>query len=427
MSKTSAPPAIAATEHVTPISAEAAAAYTVDGRAPACIAAPESVVQLQEILTTAQNIAQHVIPVGGGAHLHLGNPPDAYDLALSAARLNRIVAHEPADMTVTVEAGVRFADLKAQLATHGQWLPLDPPGLERATIGGLLAANVSGPLRHRYGTIRDWLLGTRVVHADGTTSKSGGRVVKNVSGYDLHKLYVGSLGTLAVIAEATFKLAPLPQVERTVAVACPSAAAATAIISAAHERGLAVVAAELLSPTAAHAVCGASSWVALLRVAGGTAAVARTLRELGDYIELAEGSLADTADDIWARWRDSFAPATLSLRFSVMPSRAAHLAESLDRRFVGDAPKLSATVTAGVVRLNLTPSDNARCLTLIESARAVAARYDAFMVIDAAPPAVKQQLDVFGPPRSDIEIMRRLKADFDPQRTLAPGRFMGRI
>ena len=98
MSKTSAPPAIAATEHVTPISAEAAAAYTVDGRAPACIAAPESVVQLQEILTTAQNVGQHVIPVGGGAHLHLGNPPDAYDLALSAARLNRIIAHEPADI-----------------------------------------------------------------------------------------------------------------------------------------------------------------------------------------------------------------------------------------------------------------------------------------------------------------------------------------
>jgi glycolate oxidase FAD binding subunit len=366
------------------------------------------------------------IPVGGGAHLHLGNPPEAYDLALSTARLNRIVAHEPADMTVTVEAGVRFADLKAQLATHGQWLPLDPPGIERATIGGLLAANVSGPLRHRYGTIRDWLLGIRVVHADGTTSKSGGRVVKNVSGYDLHKLYVGTLGTLAVIAEATFKLAPLPQLDRTVAAACPTAAAAASIISAVHERGLAVISAELLSPTAANAVCGASSWLALLRVAGGEAAVARTLRDLGDYVELAEGSLADTGD-AWVRWRASFAPATLSLRFSAMPSRAAHLAESFDRRFVGDAPVLSATVTAGVVRLNLTPSDDARCLSLVESAREIAARYDAFMVIDAAPLAVKQQTDVFGPPRSDIEIMRRLKSDFDPQRTLAPGRFMGRI
>jgi glycolate oxidase FAD binding subunit len=403
-----------------------AAHVDVDGLKPGIVMEPETLSQLRTCLTETQNRRCRVICIGGGRHVHRGNVPEPFDVAVSTARLNRIIDHQPADMTVTVEAGVRLADLQAALAKHGQFLPLDPPGAEGATIGGLLAADVSGPLRHRYGTARDWLIGARVVHADGTTSKSGGRVVKNVSGYDVHKLYVGSLGTLAVIAEATFKLVPLPNVDRTVAVGCPSAAAAQSIITAAHERGLAVIAAELLSPAAATAVCGLPEWTALLRVAGGSAAVARTLDEIGDYAALAKGEQTEP-EDAWERWRTAFAPAPLSLRLSAAPSQAGTLAETLDRRLAGDAARLSATSTAGLVRVNLSPADDARAMAIIESAREIAAQRGGFAIVEAALPAVKRLIDVFGPPRADIEIMRRLKRQFDPELLLAPGRFAGKI
>ncbi|MBI5288235.1 MAG: FAD-binding oxidoreductase [Chloroflexi bacterium] len=406
--------------------ASGAQPFEIDGLESVVSVAPESLAQVQKCLTEAHSSALRVAAVGSGAHLQLGNIPEALDVALSTGRLHRIVAHEPADMTVTVEAGVRLADLQHALAEHGQFLPLDPPGADRATVGGILAANVSGPLRHRYGTARDWLLGTRVVHADGSTSKSGGRVVKNVSGYDMHKVYVGSLGTLAVITEVTFKLAPLPKVDCTLAIASPSAAAAQSIISAGHERGLAVIGAELLSPTAASAVCDRGAWTALLRIAGGGAAVARTLDELHDYAALAEGESAEVPG-AWDRWRAVFGPADLSLRVSVAPSDAGSIAENLDRRFVGDAAQISATSTAGLVRINLAPADDARAPAIVDHVREIAVERGGVAIVDAAPLAVKQLIDVFGPPRSDIEIMRRLKQRLDPERLLSPGRFVGRI
>lgn len=187
----------------------------VDDRVPSALVEPASVEQVQQTLAEASNDQLYVLPAGGGRHAHLGNVPIAYDIALSTADLSQILDHEPADMTATVESGVRMVDLQSELASHGQQLPLDPPGMELATIGGLLGADVSGPLRHAYGTARDWLIGIRVAHADGSVSKAGGRVVKNVSGYDMHKLYVGSLGSLGVIVEATFKLAALPRMGRT--------------------------------------------------------------------------------------------------------------------------------------------------------------------------------------------------------------------
>jgi glycolate oxidase FAD binding subunit len=330
-------------------------------------------------------------------------------------------------MTVTAQAGVKLADLAERLAEHGQMLPLDPPGMETATVGGVLAADVSGPLRHAYATARDWLIGIRVVHADGSISKSGGRVVKNVSGYDMHKLYIGSLGTLGVIVEATFKLVPLPKVERTLSVTAPSPAEARGVISAAHEAGHSVIAAELLSPAAANAIIDVSSWAMLLRVGGGAAAVARTTEDLAEYASLAHGMMEEVPADAWAKWRAAFGPEALSMRVSVMPSKVADVAEVLDRRFAGEAPMISATATVGLLRLQLSPADNARALTLVEEVREIAARYGGFVIVDAASPAVKQQIDVFGPPRPDLEIMRRLKAELDPKGILSPGRMWGRI
>jgi glycolate oxidase FAD binding subunit len=402
--------------------------FAVDGMTPEIAVTPNSVEQLQRVLTEAREARLATVAIGGGTHLGAGNAPAAYDVAISTARLDTTFEHEPADLTVTVDAGVRLALVQARLAEHGQTLPLDPPCGDDATIGGVLAANAHGPLRHAYGTARDWLIGIRVVHADGATSKSGGRVVKNVAGYDMHKLYVGSLGTLGVIAQATFKLAPLPRAQTTAAVAFGTAREACAFVIAARDAGLSLHAAELLSPPAAHAVMEDARWIVLARVAGGAAGVERSLRELAHLAEETRAGI-DEGDGApaWQRWSRAFRPGVLSLRVSVMPSAIADTVEVLDRGFAGAAAQMSATVTAGLIRINLEPSHEARAAALVARAHEVAARAGGTVSIDAAPAVLKREIDVFGPLRPDFAIMRRLKEQFDPQGVLSPGRFAGRL
>jgi glycolate oxidase FAD binding subunit len=410
------------------VSAAYADEFAVDGTTPEIVVAPGSVEQLQAVLTEAREARLAAIAVGGGTHLGAGNAPAAYDVAISTARLDTTFEHEPADLTVTVDAGLRLADVQARLARQGQTLPLDPPCGDDATVGGVLAANAHGPLRHAYGTARDWLIGMRVVHADGTTSKSGGRVVKNVAGYDMHKLYVGSLGTLGVIAQVTFNLAPLPRAQTTAAVAFGTARDAAAFVMAARDAGLSLHAAELLSPPAAHAVMNDARWIVLARIAGGPAGVERSMREVGRLAAHARAGIDDgDGTAAWQRWSLAFRPGALSLRVSVMPSAVAETMEVLDRGFAGAAAQMSATVAAGVIRIHLEPSHEARPAALVARAQDVAARAGGTLAIDAAPAALKRDIDVFGPLRSDFAIMRRLKEQLDPQGVLSPGRFAGRL
>ena len=171
-------------------------AFLVDGVRPRYVCTPASVDELSRAVRAASQTGATVIPWGGGTRMSIGFPPRAADLVVQTEKLREVVEYEPADLTVTVQAGMRLSDLQARLRAEGQMLALDPAAADRATIGGLIAANASGPLRLLYGTARDLVIGTRVVNADGVVSKAGGRVVKNVAGYDLNKLYVGSLGTV---------------------------------------------------------------------------------------------------------------------------------------------------------------------------------------------------------------------------------------
>lgn len=190
--------------------------YTIDGIGPQAVVLPRSTHEIQEVLGYAADSKLVVIPAGSGTKLGVGNPPEEVDLVLSTSRLDQVLEYEPADLTVTVEAGIRLAALQAKLAEHGQYLSLDPPYADRCTIGGITATNASGPSRLRFGGARDLVLGMRVVQSSGTVVKSGGKVVKNVAGYDLNKLYLGSFGTLGVITEVSLKLQPLPESERTI-------------------------------------------------------------------------------------------------------------------------------------------------------------------------------------------------------------------
>lgn len=407
---------------------EALAAAAVDGVVPALIVNPPDSDALRRILSEAQTHGLAVIPVGSGQHRALGNTPRRYDVALSLQALSAVVDHEPADMTVTVQAGAPLASVQAVLAKHGQFLPLDPPGAASATIGGIVAANAFGPSRHAFGTARDWLIGTRVAHADGSESKSGGRVVKNVAGYDMHKLYVGSVGTLGIIIQMTFKVAPLPHARRVCALAIGDAAMAGRIALAARDRGLALHALELLSPTAAHRIGAGSTWTLLFLVGGGGRAVDRTLREIDSLGRSCGASMAEPGEAAWDAWSDAFSPGAVALRLSAAPSETATLVERLDRRYAGDGARISATIAAGVTRVRFDDIPAARGPALVTIAREVAARHHGTCVIEAAPPAIKAAAgDVFGPRRDDFVIMRRLKDALDPGGVLSPGRFIGGI
>src|SRR6266516_3063979 len=189
--------------------------YTVDGMLPRFAIIPETVEQVSHAVALANQQGLMLITRGGGSRLNLGGIPERFDVLLETTKLTRLLEHEAPDLTCHVEAGITLAELQTKLATKGQRLALDPPYAQQATIGGILASNSSGPKRLRYGTARDMVIGLRVVQASGEIARSGGSVVKNVAGYDLNKLYIGSLGTLGIIVEANFKLLPHPIIERT--------------------------------------------------------------------------------------------------------------------------------------------------------------------------------------------------------------------
>ena len=200
--------------------------YSVDGVVPRLAVCPTQRHEIAGIVGWAAEEGLAIVPRGGGTQIELGNVPVRYDVALDLSRFNRVVDYQPADLTATVEAGITLAGLQRRLESGGKTLPLEAPLSGSATIGGILATGASGPMRASYGLPRDWLIGISVVGGPGVETKSGGKVVKNVTGYDLGKLYTGSMGTLGIIVDATFKLNPLPQRLQALTAGFPSMASA---------------------------------------------------------------------------------------------------------------------------------------------------------------------------------------------------------
>jgi glycolate oxidase FAD binding subunit len=397
------------------------ASLAVDGITPRFVATPQAVDRLAAMLAAANDAGAAVIPWGGGRHMALGNAPLRYDLALRTTKLDRVIEYEPADLTVTAEAGITFEALQRRLGEHGQFLPVDAPG--KATVGGVLAAGVSGPSRHAYGLPRDWLLGCRIVQADGAVVRAGGRVVKNVAGYDLPKLAVGSLGTLGVIAEATFKVAPLPIAQETALVVCPSIAPATEVVFAADGRGLALRAVAVANARASAALADGfaiedDGLLAAFWLAGSAAAVERTRQEIA---EIVPGNAIQTltgadSDQFWAD-HASVSDGMIALRASLPPSAVAGFLDGLD------GPAL-AYPTTGLVVACLGSAQLDRTVDEIAQLRALAEASGGTLIVSRAPVELKRQIDVWGESEA-LPLMRRLKQEFDPRGTLNPGRFTG--
>src|SRR6266851_3044750 len=274
-------------------------ASAIDGIASTPRVTPASREEMAEALRLADSRGEAVAPVGGGTQLDLGMPPTRLDLVIETTRLNKVVEYEPADLTVTVEAGLPFADLQKQLAEQGQFLALDPPAAASATIGGVIATNVSGPLRFAYGTARDLVIGTRVANPDGTLTRAGGRVVKNVAGYDLNKLYVGSLGTLSIIVELSFKLAPIPPAAESVVGQFADVDTARRVGNAVVHSPLSPLAIELLGPGAAEAAGLPRANLLVFRLGGYPQAVERQVRDLSALIGQHGGQRVDAPSTTW--------------------------------------------------------------------------------------------------------------------------------
>ncbi len=403
--------------------------FAVDGMAPQAVVRPGSYAEVAEVLRYAGGAALAVIPWGGGTAMDAGNIPHRYDIALSLSRLNKVTEHEPADLTLTCQAGMPLRALQKHLAAAGQTVPFDPSLPGRATIGGLLATNAYGPARLAGGAARDFTIGLRVAMADGRLTRAGGRVVKNVAGYDLCKLYVGSLGTLGVIVEATFKLAPLPKLERCIVLGVPSPAAAGGIAAEAHRRGLSLRGAQLLNESAARAArlpAGDGGYLLILDLAGGQQAVERSQREIGELAAAADARTREAAAGLKPSRLTALTPAGegLRCRASVLPGQVAGVATTIAQA-AGAGTAIVAYPTLGVLRVALAGGDDPSAP--LARLREIVRRERGTLVVESCPPSLKRQIDVFGEAPPSFSLMRRVKEQFDPGGVLSPGRFIGRL
>ena len=397
---------------------------TVDGRVPSKIMRPDDAEDAARLLRECDLVPAAVVVWGGGTQMRLGAPPRRYEIAFSTESMGRLLEYEPADLTCRVEAGMRLGELQRALGAQGQRLPLDPPHPERSTVGGMVAANSNGLRRARYGTVRDWVIGIAVAYPSGKLARAGGKVVKNVAGYDLMKLHIGALGTLGVVAEVNFKVQARPQSEATVLAhfeaPLPAIGAGAKL---AHEY-LAPAASIVLDRGALRA-CGLTAdwrWTLVLRLEGYGREVeaARDLavRVVHDAGGRVEGQDIPTA--FWDSARDWSAPEDEAVLL-----RAIAPLNGVPAVVVGLPVDAQTMVqpASGIVDVRL-PAATAG--VALEALRAAAGAQGQVVVL-AAPPQVKATLDVWGPPPPGFPIMRALKQSLDPNHILNPGRFVGGI
>jgi len=366
---------------------------------------PQSEAELIEIVRAGMPLQI----IGSGTKRHHG--PVSVDPAeiVGMRKLSKITAYEPGDLVVTVQAGAKLTEVQAELAKRNQWLPIDPPYAD-ATIGGILATNSSGPRRYGYGTLRDHLLGTRTVGADGVVTRSGGRVVKNVTGFDLHKLHVGAFGSLGIVTEASFKLRPRPEISAVFAFPCASVEEAHALCLRVFESKLRPVALEALDGRLKHIIDGAA--LAIIGVEGTRPVIDRHYRELREMAPKVGCMEGERAEPVWNALRKL--PDALKdyvrLRAGAKPNEL--------RRLLPQAPTWMSVGT-GIARVDLEPAAD-----LHFSVRRMAdkaATLGGYIVAESAPldMANRDKLP-WGP--GDSPLMKNIRALRDPRKILNPGR-----
>jgi glycolate oxidase FAD binding subunit len=384
------------------VSAEEVGRFTVDGVVPAAAFRPTDYAEVAAVLSFANDNGLAVIPFGGGCHIQAGNLPARYDIALDLGALDRVVEFEPADLTITVQAGMTLGEVRRAAAAAGRVIPFDPGAPDAATVGGMIAAGVTGPAAASLGAPRDFTIGLRVVTADGRATRAGGKVVKNVAGYDLCKLYTGSYGTLGVIVEASLKALPAPPVGRRMQFVTGDVSEACSLVRSWFRAGLSLRSASVHSDSA--------GWLCQIVLAGTAAGVDRSYREISAVTTLHEAQTGDESKP------DS---SPLMASFTTPPGNLAALAADIAGRVSGGG--IDLWPASGVCLLRADTGDGLD--GALEAARAAGAA----AAILSCPPDMKRDRDLFGVPAAAIDLQRRIKHEFDPRGTLSPGRGPGRV
>jgi len=417
--------------------------YVLDGRAPEAVVLPGSKEEVAAVLLAAGEADLPVTPWGGGTKMGIGAPPQRLGLVLGLKRLNRLLEHEPGDLTATVQAGMTLGALQRELGTRGQWLSLDPAHADEATLGGIVSSNAAGPRRHLYGACRDLVIGLTVVTAAGTLVKGGGKVVKNVAGYDLPKLFVGAFGTLGVIVEATVKLRPRPEADRMVVARFASLKEAGAAARAVMGSDLLPSALDLVDGETLRALeLGGPDGAALLIGVDGIAEqvhwqcteVERMLRLQG----LVDARVldADARDAAWrARGglgRGAFPETAAVMRWVVLPAQVADVMEQgMGVALRAGLPvALAAHAGVGIVEAVLAGGEGAdatKVSDVLVEWRTLVRAAGGQALVESAPLAIKERVPVWDDLGPALRIMQRIKSQLDPSGLLNPGRFAGGI
>jgi glycolate oxidase FAD binding subunit len=382
---------------------EATPSDAVDGVSARVVVSPEHQVAVSTVMAACHELGLAVVARGSGSRLGWGAAPERCDVVLDLTDLDALVEHTAGDLVAVVQAGRRLDDLQHDLAKAGQWFAVDPP--RRGTVGGLVATSSTGPIRMSSGPVRDLVIGATMVRADGVVAKSGGKVVKNVAGYDLGKLLTGSYGTLGVLTQVALRLHPLPEKSTWVCapVASPTEVQAT-VLRVAHSH---------LVPSGVELDWRDGRGEIAVRLDGIPSGVDARTRDAEEL--LGEGARASDERPSW--WGTEPESGTVLLKIS---HEVASVGEVL-----GAVGNRATRGSAGVGTLYVAV-DADEAVPVVGDLRRAASRFGGAVVVLDAPAETKHELDVWGPVRG-LDLMRRVKEQFDPDRVLSPGRFVGGI
>jgi len=380
---------------------------------------PATETELSRALEYASQTGMLVTPRGHGTKREWGTAPHAIDLMISMARFNKVLEYAPGDMTITAEAGVTIAQLQDALTSHRQRLALDPLWPEEATVGGVIATNDNGALRVRYGAMRDLIIGITVILGDGTIAKSGGKVVKNVAGYDLPKLMTGAVGTLGMITKAIFRLHPLPVESRTLSFAFIDREKANEFMLA--------VTNSVVVPTGLQMRTGADGKVEVdVRIDGiaaGVAAQSETVCKLAGAAKpiVPDGAPWQAREQLWN------GNASAIVKISSLPAQLSSTAEFIREELSDNADWTLLMHSTGLAWLAVDATECGRIAEFVSSVRTFLSSIGGTAVVLKAPADLRSKTDVWGVSGTALPLMKKIKQQFDPHGILNRGRFVGGI
>jgi glycolate oxidase FAD binding subunit len=423
--------------------------YSVDGKSPDIVAFPQTIEDISEIMKVASRDSLSVVPRGGGTKIGFGREPQQVDVVICTRHLNRIIEYEPSDLVGIAECGISLRDFQKALSEKNQFLAIDPPHIESgATLGGIIATNDSGPMRLRYGTIRESLIGIKVIRADGIIIKGGAKVVKNVAGYDIPKLFIGSLGTLGIIVEGAFRLYPIPEASETLLISFPN-------IEALHETVLIILNSplvpsciEVLNPPLVNVIFDRlnlnlkEEYALAVRIESVERAVRDQISKVKDICgeKDGEGVLFEgkTEEILWDEIREFpwriCGENRVVCKASVLITDVPSVIQKLEGLSKTSGLRIYASARAGsgilIISIDSISSPQDEILPIVEtinSIRDFVTSLKGTLIIQEAPPSLKSQIDVWGEVGTSINVMKRIKSLLDPNSILNPGRFAGGI